>query len=220
MNLKSTIKNKMNERLLYQYPLLISYPRSGTHWLNYLMESYFDRPRALSGGISPLDQNRKDYMWISSHDIDLKIIKTISKMKNYKFKKILYLYRGSLDTIYSFIKFNVKNPKESIHFGYTTEEEGFSEESVMKHFDHLYKHSQVYLDSPLVIPIKYEALINKKTRDVEFKKICDFFGESFDSARFNRIFDELKNKNLSNWTGKRIEDIEKKEFRKKWGTIQ
>ena len=48
-------------------------------------------------------------------------------IKNYKFKKILYLYRGALDTVFSFVKFNIRNPEENIHFSYTTEEEGFED---------------------------------------------------------------------------------------------
>ena len=218
--IKSIIKEKVNERLFYKYPLFVCYPRSGTHWVNYLMELYFDRPRALSGGISPLDQSRKDYMWISSHDMDLKLLNKISKMKDYKFKKVLYLYRNSFEAVFSFIKFNVKNPDESPHFDYKTEKEGFSNKNVMKHFDHLHNHLQSYLDCKLVVPIKYDALKNEKTREKEFEKICNFFGEKFDSVKFNKVYNEIKDKNMSAWTGKRSNKKEKEEFKKKWGTIR
>ncbi len=214
--IKNYIRGRWNERYCYKYYLVVSHQRAGNHFLNYLMEAYLDRPRFLSGGISPLGKERKDWLWIAHHDFKMRIINKISKLKNYKFKKIIYLYRDPLDTIFSLIKMNVRNPEENVFHDYTTEEEGFSDKYVIEHFNHLKKHNKIYLNSPLVIPIKYENLLNDKIRNKEFKKICDFFGYEFDEDKLSKIFNQLENKHLSGWTGPRSNKQEREKFKNKW----
>ena len=52
-------------------PLFISYPRSGSNWINCILELYFNRPRLRAGPITFLKNKgkRKDYMWFHDHDI-------------------------------------------------------------------------------------------------------------------------------------------------------
>ena len=43
----SRIINKQNVDLAYEditFPFLVSFPRTGSHWLRMLMELYFDKP--------------------------------------------------------------------------------------------------------------------------------------------------------------------------------
>jgi hypothetical protein len=78
-------------------PVLISYPRSGSNWLNSIMELYFGRPRLRLGPTSFLKNRRvrNDFMWFHDHDIysDLKLTH----------KNILYLYRNPCDVIFSLL---------------------------------------------------------------------------------------------------------------------
>jgi hypothetical protein len=78
-------------------PVLISYPRSGSNWLNSIMELYFDRPRLRLGPTSFLKnrEQRNDFMWFHDHDIysDLKLTHN----------NILYLYRNPCDVIFSLL---------------------------------------------------------------------------------------------------------------------
>ena len=78
-------------------PVLISYPRSGSNWLNSVMELYFDRPRLRLGPTSFLKgrHNRNDFMWFHDHDItsELTLIHD----------NILYLYRDPCDVIFSLL---------------------------------------------------------------------------------------------------------------------
>jgi len=73
-----------------QFPLFVSFPRTGTHWLNCVMELYFDRPRLRQSQLTFLP-NRTDWMWFSDHDGNCLI----------EHKDVLYLYRNPVDTIYS-----------------------------------------------------------------------------------------------------------------------
>ena len=51
-------------------PFIISFPRTGSHWLRMLMELYFDKPM-LTRKFFLLD--REDYMAIHTHDDDLDV---------------------------------------------------------------------------------------------------------------------------------------------------
>jgi hypothetical protein len=80
-----------------KYPLLISYPRSGSNWLNCVLELYFNRPRLRAGPITFLENrnNRDDYMWFHDHDI----LSTLKVGHN----NIIYLYRDPVDVIFSLL---------------------------------------------------------------------------------------------------------------------
>lgn len=98
------VKNNMSEKQAKSYdlrmetmPLLVSYPRSGSNWLNCVLELYFDRPRLRNGPVSFLEnkKNRTDFMWFHDHDIfsNLKI----------NHNNIIYLYRNPTNVIFSLL---------------------------------------------------------------------------------------------------------------------
>lgn len=75
-------------------PFLVSYPRTGSHWLRFFLEQYFDRP-LLPGsffdhptGATPLLEH--------THDEDLETDPA---------RPAIYLYRGVVNTIYSQLRF-------------------------------------------------------------------------------------------------------------------
>ena len=78
--------------------LLVSFPRTGSHWLRMLMELYFERPSLVRVFYYP---ERKDYLTYHTHDMQLEI----------EHPTILYLYRDPVDTIYSQLRYH----KESIN---------------------------------------------------------------------------------------------------------
>jgi len=223
MNIKRAIKDRIESVQLLRYPLLISYPRTGTHWINVVMELYFDRPRLRKSRKTFLDKKRRDWMWMHDHDYDLSLIDKIDKMKNYKFKKILYLWRDPVDTIYSLIIFNLTHPEHK-EFSYRTKEEAFSDKVVREHIKLLREHYQRYIGNPRCIVIRYGNFLDKNKRLKEFKKITDFFGKDFDSRKAEELFERFEKINLSK--DSREKQIkrenykrEKEKFRKKWGKI-
>lgn len=89
-----------------EIPLFISYPRTGSHWINAVMELYFDKPRLPPIRATFLDPSRSDWGWFHDHD-------TISWDTLYIKSKcplgVLYLYRNPVDTVFSWIIYNFNN---------------------------------------------------------------------------------------------------------------
>lgn len=210
---------------LYKYPLYISYPRSGAHWTNSIMELYFNRPRLRKGSPSFLNhKNRNDWMWIHDHDLDLKLLKNIRKMKNYKFGKILFIYRNPTDVIYSYLNFKIKHSDE---YGkeYEKEEKVFSKKIILKEISNWIEYHKEYLKSHRNLKLtilKYENFLDPSLRAKEFKKICQHFSYPFDKERINNIFKKYGKINLDS-KNKRMPDEEyqkkKKKFVKEWKKI-
>ena len=72
---------------------LVSFPRTGSHWLRMLMELYFQRPSLTL--VFFLHENRY-YLSLHTHDLSLDLIR----------ENVIYLYRSPVDTIYSQLIYN------------------------------------------------------------------------------------------------------------------
>ena len=75
-----------------KFPALVSFPRSGCHWLCMLMELYFERP--LLEHVYYFHDNT-NYLAIHTHDHYLMTKK----------ESVIYLYRNPVDTIYSILRY-------------------------------------------------------------------------------------------------------------------
>jgi len=71
-----------------QHPFLVSFPRTGSHWLRMLMELYFERPTLVRAFYYP---ESRDYLLLHTHDMDLQVQRS----------NVLYLYRNPVDTVFS-----------------------------------------------------------------------------------------------------------------------
>ncbi len=174
INLKLRIKNFIEERNLKKYPLLISYRRSGSHWICAIMELYFDRPRLRRSRRTFLDKSRTDWLFMHDHDLKFKVFKNHDKKKN---RTVLYLYRN-LEDVAKSDKIFLKNK-----YGLDV-----SMEKLLKECKN---HQEKYLRSHWVIPIKYENFLDPKKRIKEFKIITDFFYENLDKKRLEEIFERV-----------------------------
>lgn len=72
---------------------LVSFPRTGSHWLRMMMELYFERPSLVRVFYFP---RRTDYLTLHTHDLDLALQRT----------HVIYLYRRPIDTIYSQLRYH------------------------------------------------------------------------------------------------------------------
>lgn len=77
-------------------PFLISFPRTGSHWLRMIIELYFERPLLVRTFFYP---GREDYLLLHDHDVKL-----TTRRQN-----VIYLYRDPLDTIFSQLMYDRKN---------------------------------------------------------------------------------------------------------------
>jgi hypothetical protein len=134
-------------------PLLISYPRSGSHWLNGLMELYFDRPRLRQGPASWFP-NRHDFMWFHDHDIhsDLKI----------GHDKVMYLIRDPKDVIFSLLK---------------AEHNEITNVLVVEQIARLQRHYHKYLNIPSCNVISYHNM--KLVPHEEFTKVTSWLDQAY-----------------------------------------
>ncbi|MBD3322190.1 MAG: hypothetical protein GF350_13915 [Chitinivibrionales bacterium] len=73
-------------------PFLISFPRTGSHWLRMVMELYFERP--LLTRIFFYHEKR-DFLALHTHDLDLDIER----------ENVIYLYRDPVDTLFSYLRY-------------------------------------------------------------------------------------------------------------------
>ena len=72
-----------------EFPFLVSFPRTGSHWLRLLMELYFEKPALVRAFYY---KDAMDFTCYHHHDENLEL----SGRKN-----VIYLYRNPVDTVYS-----------------------------------------------------------------------------------------------------------------------
>lgn len=159
-----------------EFPWLISFPRTGSHWLRLLMELYFEKP-SLTRTFYYHDV--KDFTCYHQHDEDLSI-------KN--IKNVLYLYRNPMDTVYSQMNYYKENMDDEARIKYWSELYG----------SHL---SKWLFEEKFTIKktvLTYEGLKNNINR--EFKKICDHFEEPFISSKFDLVIAKVNKEELKKKT--------------------
>lgn len=140
---------------------LVSYSRTGSHWLRLLIELYFERPLLPRTFYFP---HKHNYLLFHTHDMDL-------QEKN---KNVIYLYRDPVDTIYS----------QLCYYG-----EPIDNLTAILHWTHLYAcHLAKWLVDETFTTrktiVRYEGL----TTDIvtEFGKIVRHFEEEYDSSKLQK----------------------------------
>jgi len=79
------------------FPYLVSFSRTGSHWLRMIMELYFEKP-ALVRAFYFKDANV--FTCHHTHDMDLDL----------KRKNVIYLYRNPVETVYSQLSYYKEDP--------------------------------------------------------------------------------------------------------------
>lgn len=147
---------------MFEYPLFVSFPRSGAHWLNCVMELYFDRPRLREGRVTFLDASRDDWMWFHDHDAGLDI----------EHDNVLYLYRDPEDVVFSYLK---------------AERSKFTAANVDEIAGKLRDHYAKYLGEGGAARrvIRYETCRTDLVS--QFEIICSFFGTTLERERLESV---------------------------------
>ncbi len=156
-----------------QLPLFVSYPRSGSNWLNCVMELYFDRPRLRADRITFMPGNRSDYMWGHDHDLTLDV----------RHGNTMYLYRDPVDVLYSYWVAERRPP--DVPF-------------VTWHSRALRRHLSKHLLSPerASVAIRYDRL--RDQFEQEFEKVVRFFGaDSVDAQRLSNALSLVSRESLA-----------------------
>lgn len=158
------------------FPYLISFPRTGSHWLRNVMELYFEKPSLARIFYYP---GATDFTCYHRHDVDLSI----------SCRKVIYLYRNPVDTVYSQMRYH----KESL-----------DNEERIQYWSQIYmNHLKKWLfDETCTVKktvITYEAM--KSDMNGVFTKLCDFFGVAFDEAKLMRAMSGVTKESVKSKTG-------------------
>lgn len=141
------------------FPWLISFPRTGSHWLRMIMELYFEKPSLVEVYFF---KNAKEFTCYHRHDTHL----TVGGCTN-----VIYLYREPIDTVFSYMKYKKENldDKEKVL------------ELTNNYVDHLSKwiFDEKFTEHKTLI--SYDKL--KADLDNEFIKICKHFNVHFNSEK-------------------------------------
>lgn len=185
-------------------PYFISYPRTGSHWIRYVMEKYFKTPSLV---MIYEYINATNFTCYHTHDLN----NDGTSLSNIKKDNIIYLYRDPVDTIYSMIRYHKQNQNDV---------------NLIKMHSKCYKeHLLKYLVhddfTKNKVVLKYENF--KKDFTTEFKKLCDYFEFKFDKEILEKIISGLDKTKIKNETTNRYAniddstgyDISREEFKKK-----
>lgn len=149
-----------------ELPVIVAYARSGNHWIQALLEAYFNKKRYNVSEVAFCD-NFDEYLFYGTHDLECK-----EDLSN---RRILYLYRHPINVIFSYYMAEIKkNHGDSI--------ENFIDKICFR----LLNHYQKYLLSDICeYKVQYAAL--KFNFLEEFTKIVNFLGEEIDVNRAMEI---------------------------------
>jgi len=155
---------------------LVSYPRTGSHWLRMLMELYFERPVLRRAFYYP---DRTDYLAYHTHDVDL----------DFQRENVIYLYRDPVDTVYSQLRYHEDPPDSRKRIAHWADQYG----------GHLNKWLFQERFTTHKTVLTYEGM--KRDLRAEFAKVLAHMGLALDAARLNAAAervsrDEVKRKTL------------------------
>lgn len=191
-------------------PQLVSYPRTGSHWVRLVLEQYLDeycRPTTFF--------DCDNYWGYHLHD---RIVGQGVEGITGNFDKVIYLYRNPVDTIFSQLTYE----------GMDWEDTDNVEQIVEEYFNHLDRWLFNNEDIKDIIFVKYEEL--KSDTVSTFSKILTFLNRKVDKSKLSKICEETSIKqtkekttfdqnivNTDHFNGNY--EVNKKKFYKKYKNI-
>lgn len=141
---------------------LVSFPRTGSHWLRMLMELYFGRPSLVRVFYYT---DRKNYLTLHTHDLDLSVQR----------KRVIYIFRDPVDTVFSQLSYH---------------EEALEDTDRVIFWADLYgKHLSKWLHEEQFTSLKTILNYEDMRRNIssEFVKVTRHFNCEFDENRFHEV---------------------------------
>ena len=182
----------MSPRVRAEYmarlPAFITYPRTGSQWLEAVMEKYFDRPCMRERRATLIDAKRTDWLFFHDHDTDLSL----------HHENALYLYRSPVETVYSYLNYRFAASRRNSWWGRWRQrgEQPITEEKVRGFSAEYRAHLEKWLLSGQRARtyVRYELL--QSTPETEFPRICAHFELPFDHARMESAFREASREKM------------------------
>jgi hypothetical protein len=157
------------------FPVLVSFPRTGSHWLRMIMELYFEKPSLVRVFYY---KDCQDYLTIHTHDMDLKLLR----------KNVIYLYRNPVATIYSQMMY---------------EKEDINDLQRISYWANLYgKHLSKWLieetKSEKKTILRYENMVQDIVS--EFCKVATHFNESLNVYKLRQAAEKVSKEEVKKKT--------------------
>jgi len=164
---------------------LISFPRTGSHWLRMIMELYFDRPTLTRIFYK---HNNRDYLLMHDHDIQFQIQR----------ENVIYLYREPVNTVFSQLNYYREDENNPERIKYWAEEYG----------KHLSKWLSEEKFTSNKIAIRYEELRGNAVGVLE--KLARYYNVPFDEARAQEAVSQVSRQTVklkTEWHNPRVQDV-------------
>lgn len=173
-------KNIIND---LKFPRLVSYPRTGSHWLRILVEKYTGFPSVVQSFFDPNPQ----IVWgFHIHNREIQKFEE-SEGPTTGLKKVIYLYRDPVDTIYSQMKYHKDLP--FLWDGKNSDIISMKVQNYIKeYFNHMNRWLKNNQDIESLLSIKYEELQNNPSET--FKKVIDFLNFDWNEEKFQNVYKE------------------------------
>lgn len=157
------------------FPYLVSFSRTGSHWLRMIMELYFEKPSLVRAFYF---KDADDFTCYHTHDMKLEL----------KRENVIYLYRNPVETVYSQLGYYKEDPDN---------------EERRRHWVSLYaRHLAKWLVqeefSRKKTVVTYEGM--KADMANEFAKICQHFGEKLDANKLAVVIEKVSKVELKKKT--------------------
>jgi hypothetical protein len=143
-------------------PFLVSFPRTGSHWLRMMLELYFQRPTLVRAFYFPESQ---DFLLRHHHDMDLHVER----------RNVIYLYREPVATIYSQLRYENEPLDAADRIAYWTDLYG-------RHLDKWLVQENFTTKKTVVT---YEGLMSNLA--TEFAYVTAHFGRKVDSEHLHEV---------------------------------
>jgi hypothetical protein len=167
-------------RLAPAAPYLVSFPRTGSHWLRMFLETYTDRPLLTR---SFLPHGSEDFLLIHTHDLSGEVDDA---------RDVLYLHRGAVDTVHSELTYRV---------GESAPEAPWSavEGVARAYLDHLTRWLLGSAPRRRFLAVTYESL--RERPGVTLASMVEFLGGEADAARIEALWPTITRAAVADSTG-------------------
>ena len=149
-----------------QNPFLVSFPRTGSHWLRMLCELYFEQPTLVRMFYYP---EKTNYLFLHRHDVDLDVER----------ENVIYLYREPVMTIYSQLNYYNEDPDNTDRIRYWSDVYG----------QHLNKWLIAETFTKKKTILTYEAMLKDLPSVIE--KVAAHLGKPFDPQRVTQVASQV-----------------------------
>lgn len=164
---KGALKNK-------DLPFLVSFPRTGSHWLRMILEAYADRPLLTRTFYAHRNTN---YLLYHTHDVELTV----------EAKRVIYLYRNPVDVVYSQLQYynQLEQSYNVLRWSYI-------------YGCHLYKWMFLENFTDEKVIVRYERM--KESPFEELYDVLNFLNLSYDEDKVREALDDSTKMKISSKT--------------------